>query len=42
MQRADKQNFVKNFNSALKERISFLIAHYKGLTVSDISSLRKS
>ena len=41
MQRADKQNFVKNFNSALKEKEFLLIAHYKGLTVSDISSLRK-
>tara|TARA_B100000035_G_C20695856_1_gene420436 strand:+ start:95 stop:601 length:507 start_codon:yes stop_codon:yes gene_type:complete len=41
MQRAEKQNFVKNFNLALKEKEFLLVAHYKGLTVSDISSLRK-
>ena len=41
MQRAEKQNFVKNFNIALKEKEFLLVAHYKGLTVSEISSLRK-
>ena len=41
MQRAEKQDFVKNFNTALKEKEFLLVAHYKGLTVSEISSLRK-
>ena len=41
MQRAEKQDFVKNFNIALKEKEFLLVAHYKGLTVSEISSLRK-
>ena len=41
MQRAEKQDFVKNFNTALKEKEFLIVAHYKGLTVSEISSLRK-
>ena len=41
MQRAEKQDFVKHFNTALKEKEFLLVAHYKGLTVSEISSLRK-
>ena len=41
MQRAEKQDFVKTFNTALKEKEFLLVAHYKGLTVSEISSLRK-
>tara|TARA_B100000530_G_scaffold327826_1_gene268006 strand:- start:19 stop:525 length:507 start_codon:yes stop_codon:yes gene_type:complete len=41
MQRTEKQDFVKNFNTALKEKEFLLVAHYKGLTVSEISSLRK-
>ena len=41
MQRAEKQDFVKHFNSALKEKEFLLVAHYKGLTVSEISSLRE-
>ena len=40
MQRAEKQDFVKTFNTALKEKEFLLVAHYKGLTVSEISSLR--
>ncbi len=40
MQKAQKLNFVKNFNSELKESEFILIADYKGLNVSEISSLR--
>ena len=41
MQRTEKQDFVKNFNTALKEKEFLLVANYKGLNVSEISSLRK-
>ena len=41
MQKAEKQKFVKNFNETLKEKEFLVVAHYKGLTVSEISSLRK-
>ena len=41
MQKAEKQEFVKNFNETLKEKEFLLVAHYKGLTVSEISSLRQ-
>ena len=41
MQKAEKQEFVKNFNETLKNKDFLVVAHYKGLTVSDISSLRQ-
>ena len=41
MQKAEKQEFVKIFNETLKEKEFLLVAHYKGLTVSEISSLRQ-
>ncbi len=40
MQKAQKQDFVKNFNTELKESEFILIADYKGLNVSEISLLR--
>ena len=40
MQRADKKQFVKEFNIALKDSEFLLVANYKGLNVSEISSLR--
>ncbi len=40
MQKVEKQEFVKNFNSVLKDKNFLVIAHYKGLTVSEISDLR--
>ena len=39
MQRADKLEFVKDLNSVLKKTEFVMVAHYKGLTVSEISSL---
>ena len=41
MQRAEKHEFVKNFNETLKEKDFLVVAHYKGLSVSEISSLRQ-
>ena len=41
MQKAEKQEFVKYFNETLKDRDFLVVAHYKGLTVSEISSLRQ-
>ena len=41
MQRAEKQEFVKDFNSALKSSEFILVADYKGLNVTEISNLRK-
>ncbi len=41
MQKAEKQEFVKNFNNELKDSDFLLVADYKGLNVSEISSLRK-
>ena len=41
MQRSEKQEFVAKFNKALKDSEFLLIADYKGLNVSEISSLRK-
>ena len=41
MQKAEKQEFVKNFNETLKGKDFLVVAHYKGLTVSEISSLRQ-
>ena len=40
MQREQKQEFVKQFNSVLKDKEFMLVADYKGLNVSQISSLR--
>ena len=40
MQRAQKQEFVKEFSSDLKSSEFLLVADYKGLNVSEISSLR--
>ena len=40
MQRAEKQDYVKQINSALKNAEFLLVADYKGLNVSEISSLR--
>ena len=40
MLKAEKQNFVKEFNSVIKDKNFLVIAHYKGLTVSEISDLR--
>ena len=39
MQKAEKQQFVKKFNETLKEKEFLVVAHYKGLTVSEISPL---
>ena len=41
VQRAEKQEFVKDFNSALKSSEFILVADYKGLNVTEISNLRK-
>ncbi len=41
MQRAEKHDFVKNFNETLKDKDFLVVAHYKGLSVSEISSLRQ-
>ena len=41
MQKAEKQEFVKNFNETLKDKDFLVVAHYKGLSVSEISSLRQ-
>ena len=41
MQRSEKQEFVTEFNKALKNSEFLLVADYKGLNVSEISSLRK-
>ena len=41
MQKAEKQEFVKNFNETIKDKEFLVVAHYKGLTVSEISSLRQ-
>tara|TARA_A100001011_G_scaffold392592_1_gene480512 strand:- start:107 stop:613 length:507 start_codon:yes stop_codon:yes gene_type:complete len=41
VQKAEKQEFVKNFNETLKEKEFLVVTHYKGLTVSEISSLRQ-
>ena len=41
MQKQQKREFVKNFNSVLKEKDFILVADYKGLNVAQISSLRE-
>ena len=40
MQRSEKNEFVKDFNGVLKNTEFLMVAHYKGLTVSEISDLR--
>ena len=40
MQKEQKREFVKQFNSILKDKEFMLVADYKGLNVSQISSLR--
>ena len=40
VQRVEKQEFVKEFNNVLKDTNFLLLAHYKGLSVSEISLLR--
>ena len=41
MQREQKREFVKQFNSILKDKEFMLVVDYKGLNVSQISSLRE-
>ena len=41
MQKVEKHEFVKNFNETLKNKEFLVVAHYKGLSVSEISSLRQ-
>ena len=41
MQKEQKREFVKQFNSILKDKEFMLVADYKGLNVSQISSLRE-
>jgi large subunit ribosomal protein L10 len=41
VQREQKREFVKQFNSILKDKEFMLVADYKGLNVSQISSLRE-
>ena len=40
MQRSEKHEFVKDLNAVLKNTEFLMVAHYKGLTVSEISDLR--
>ena len=40
VERAKKHEFVKDFNEVLKKTEFLMVAHYKGLTVAEISSLR--
>jgi len=41
VQREQKREFVRQFNSILKDKEFMLVADYKGLNVSQISSLRE-
>ena len=41
MNRAEKKEFVNNFNVSISSAKILLISHYKGLTVSEISELRR-
>lgn len=41
MNRTEKNEFVTSFNSTLKDVNFLLVAHYKGLTVSEITELRE-
>ncbi|WP_341763773.1 50S ribosomal protein L10 [Candidatus Tisiphia endosymbiont of Beris chalybata] len=42
MLRADKHEFVRDFEEIYKSSSSVIITHYHGLTVSQITALRKS
>ncbi len=42
MNRAKKKEFVENFQVSISNAKVILISHYKGLSVSEISQLRKS
>ena len=41
MNRTEKNEFVTSFNNTLKDVNFLLVAHYKGLTVSEITELRE-
>ncbi|MBK92970.1 MAG: 50S ribosomal protein L10 [Rickettsiales bacterium] len=41
LNRAEKKEFVNNFNVSIGSAKILLISHYKGLTVSEISELRR-
>jgi large subunit ribosomal protein L10 len=41
LNRTEKHEFVKNFGSLLSKTNFVLVSHYKGLSVQEISSLRK-
>ena len=41
MKRSDKNDFVKKLKDEIKDSSSVIVAHYDGLSVSEIDSLRK-
>ena len=41
MQKQQKREFVKDFNSVLKDKEFMLVADYKGLNVAQITTLRE-
>lgn len=41
MNRAEKKEFVNNFNVSIGSAKILLVSHYRGLTVSEISELRR-
>lgn len=42
MDRATKKQTIESLNGALKKSKTLVVAHYHGLTVSDVTSLRRS
>ena len=42
MNRAEKKEFVENFQVSISSAKFLLVTHYKGLSVSEISELRRS
>ena len=40
MQKAEKHDFVKNFNESLKNKEFLVVAHYKGLNVKELDKIR--
>lgn len=40
MERAEKKEYVESMHAALKASSTLVVAHYKGLTVAEISALR--
>ena len=42
MNRAEKKEFVENFHVSISSAKVLLVTHYKGLSVSEISELRRS